>query len=105
MVKINSSNEETLFTITLEPNRSLDWKYSLVFIFIIAITCLSVGFAFYFVGATLILPFAGLEILLVAICVYFVMNQSYQKEVIILSTEKLRIEKGKRKAEQTCLPS
>ena len=101
MVKINSSNEETLFTVTLEPNRSLDWKYSLVFIFIIAITCLSVGFAFYFVGATLILPFAGLEILLVAICVYFVMNQSYQKEVIILSPEKLRIEKGKRKAEQT----
>jgi len=97
MVKINSSNEETLFTVTLEPNRSLDWKYSLVFIFIIAITCLSVGFAFYFVGATLILPFAGLEILLVAICVYFVMNQSYQKEVIILSPEKLRIEKGKRK--------
>jgi Integral membrane protein len=59
MVKINSSNEETLFTVTLEPNRSLDWKYSLVFIFIIAITCLSVGFAFYFVGATFILPFAG----------------------------------------------
>ena len=29
------------------------------------------------------------------------MNQSYQKEVIILSPEKLRIEKGKRKAEQT----
>ncbi len=38
---------------------------------------------------------------MVAICVYFVMNQSYQKEVIILSPEKLRIEKGKRKAEQT----
>ena len=29
------------------------------------------------------------------------MNQSYQKEVIILSPEKLRIEKGKRRAEQT----
>jgi len=101
MVKINSSKEDTLFTIILEPNRSLNWQYSLLFISLIALTCLSIGFSFYYIGATLILPFAGLEIIIVSICVYFVMKQSYQKEVIMLSPEKLRIEKGNKKPEQT----
>jgi uncharacterized membrane protein len=48
----------------------------------------------------MILPFAGLEILFVATCVYLVMKQTYKQEVITLTKEKLTIAKGTGKIDQ-----
>ena len=48
----------------------------------------------------MILPFAGLEIIFGAVCVYMVMKQTYKQEVITLSKDKLKIEKGEGKANQ-----
>ena len=94
MVKIENNSEEGLYRILLRPNQSTDWKSSLIFISIIAFTCLTIGIGFALAGATMILPFAGLEILFVATCVYLVMKQTYKQEVITLTKEKLTIAKG-----------
>ena len=48
----------------------------------------------------MILPFAGLEILFVGVCVYLVMKNTYKQEVITLTKETLKIEKGKGKRDQ-----
>ena len=48
----------------------------------------------------MILPFAGLEILFVGICVYLVMKNTYKQEVITLTKETLKIEKGQGKRDQ-----
>ena len=61
MVKIESNKENNFYRILIRPNQSISWKSSLVFISVIAFTCLSIGLGFAFVGATLILPFAGLS--------------------------------------------
>jgi len=100
MVKIETNSEECTHSILLRPNQSTDWKSSLLFIFIIAFTCLSIGIGFAFAGATMILPFAGLEVLFVGICVYLVMKKTYKQEVITLTKEKLKIEKGEGKINQ-----
>ena len=100
MVKIETNSEECTHSILLRPNQSTDWKSSLLFIFIIAFTCLSIGIGFAFAGAIMILPFAGLEILFVGICVYLVMKKTYKQEVITLTKEKLKIEKGEGKINQ-----
>lgn len=100
MVKIETNSEECTHSILLRPNQSTDWKSSLLFIFIIAFTCLSIGIGFAFAGAIMILPFAGLEVLFVGICVYLVMKKTYKQEVITLSKEKLKIEKGEGKINQ-----
>ena len=94
MVKIESNKEKDLHRILIRPNQSISWKSSIVFILVIALTCLTIGLGFAYVGATLILPFAGLEVLFVGICVYLVLNKTSQQEVITLSKDKLIIEKG-----------
>ena len=94
MVKIESNKEKDFHRILIRPNQSISWKSSIVFILVIAFTCLTIGLGFAYVGATLILPFAGLEVLFVGICVYLVLNKTSQQEVITLSKEKLTIEKG-----------
>ena len=100
MVKIETNSEECTHSILLRPNQSTDWRSSLLFIFIIAFTCLSIGIGFAFAGAIMILPFAGLEVLFVGYCLYLVMKKTYKQEVITLTKEKLKIEKGEGKINQ-----
>ena len=100
MVKIETNSEECTHSILLRPNQSTDWKSSLLFITIIAFTCLSIGIGFAFAGAIMILPFAGLEVLIVGYCLYLVMKKTYKQEVITLTKEKLKIEKGEGKINQ-----
>ncbi len=94
MVKIENNREDNTYRILLRPNQSTDWKSSIIFISIIAFTCLTIGIGFAFAGAMMILPFAGLEVIFVGICVYLVMKETYKQEVITLTQEKLKIEKG-----------
>ena len=97
MVKIENNAQDSIYRILLRPNRSTDWKTSLLFISVIAFTCLTIGIGFALAGATMILPFAGLEIIFVATCVYLVMKNTYKQEVITLTKEKLKIREGRRK--------
>ena len=94
MVKIETNSEENTYRILLRPNQSTDWKSSLIFILIIAFTCLTIGIGFAFAGATMILPFAGLEVIFVGICVYLVMKKTYKQEVITLTKETLKMSFG-----------
>tara|TARA_B100001750_G_C15307350_1_gene495382 strand:- start:367 stop:849 length:483 start_codon:yes stop_codon:yes gene_type:complete len=100
MIQIESNEKDSLFRITLKPNKSLSWKSNLLFILAISLTCGVIGLGFYLVGASLVLPFAGLEILLVGACVYFVVHRIYKQEIITLTADTLKIEKGKRKPDQ-----
>jgi len=100
MVKIESNKETNTHRILLRPNQSISWRLSLIFIGFITITCLSIGSACTFLGATLILPFAGLEVILVTVCVYLVLQKGYRQEVIIMTQDKLRIERGIGKSEK-----
>ena len=94
MIKIQSNKENNFHRILIRPNQSISWKSGLVFMLVIAFTCLSIGLGFAYVGATLILPFAGLEVIFIGICTYLVLNKTSQQEVITLSKDKLIIEKG-----------
>ena len=84
MVKIETNSEECTHSILLRPNQSTDWKSSLLFIFIIAFTCLSIGIGFAFAGAIMILPFAGLEVLFVGYCLYLVMKKTYNINISMM---------------------
>jgi|TARA_B110000196_G_scaffold230026_1_gene198620 uncharacterized membrane protein len=100
MIKIESNKENNTHRILLRPNRSTSWRLSIFFIGFLVLTCLSIGIAFAFLGATLILPFAGLEVIFISICVYLVLLNSYRQEVIVITQDKLRIESGIGKSEK-----
>ena len=92
--KINSN-----YLITLSPNSSLTGIYRIIFLASISFVCVGIATVFYFFGAYLILPFAGIEIAILLIAFYLSFKWSSRKELIYISQEVVKIEKGIHKAE------
>lgn len=84
----------------IRPNSSLTWKQGLFAYSMLAIFCISVAGWFAFRGFWLILPFAGLEVLALALTFYLCMRRCTKIEVIGLNADTLYIEKGWHKPDQ-----
>ena len=93
--KIKNSN----YLISLSPNSSLVGVYRIIFLSSITFVCGGIAITFYFVGASLILPFAGIELTVLFIAFYLSFKWSSKKEKIYISQETVKIEKGTNKAE------
>ena len=87
------------YLITLSPNSSLTGIYRIIFLASISFICVGIATVFYFFGAYLILPFAGIEIAVLLIAFYISFKWSSRKELIYISQEVVKIEKGIHKAE------
>ena len=87
------------YLITLSPNSSLTGIYRIIFLASISFICVGIAAVFYFFGAYLILPFAGIEIAILLIAFYLSFKWSSRKELIYISQEVVKIEKGTHKAE------
>ena len=87
------------YLITLSPNSSLTGIYRIIFLASISFICVGIATVFYFFGAYLILPFAGIEIAILLIAFYISFKWSSRKELIYISQEVVKIEKGIHKAE------
>ena len=98
MVSIQKISSNS-FGVYIKPNSSLTGTNRVIFISSIAFICLGISTIFYFVGATLILPFAGLEICILLIAFYLNFRWSGKREKIFLSKDKVIVEKGIHKAE------
>jgi len=94
MVRQEYSADEDLTEIFLQPNRSLTWQQTiLVFSGMTAfLTIIGLGFAL--MGYWLVLPFAGLEILVLGACFYRVAMDGRQRQILVVSADKVRVEKG-----------
>lgn len=68
--------------IVLSPNLSARWKSTKIFLFIVSFFALSIGIAFALVGVWMILPFAGIEIIVLLIVMHRVARKCYRKQVI-----------------------
>ena len=93
--KVNADS----FAINIKPNSSLTGSARPIFILSIALVCLGIATVFYFVGATLVLPFACLEISILLLAFYLNFRWSGKREKIFLSKDKVLVEKGIHKAE------
>ena len=98
MVLVEQRNSSS-YLISLSPNSSLVGISWVIFLGGIAFDCLSIATVFYFFGAYLILPFAGIEIAILFTAFYLSFRWSSRKEKIYLSQEIVRVEKGITKAE------
>ena len=90
MVKVKEL-EATKFEILLKPNSSLTGAARVLFLGSIFFICSVIGIGFFLVGGTMILPFAGLEIILVYLAFRLSFNWSNQKQIIILSKEHVEV--------------
>ena len=82
-------------SLTLSPNKSSTVQQNLIFFGFLSVLCLTFAIGFFVLGATMILPFAGLEIMLLFIILRVNRNWLNQSEKIYLDKLYVKLEKGK----------
>lgn len=80
--------------IVIRPDRSLNWGQSLTFLGVMAATLGIISLGLSILGYWLVLPFAGLELALLAWCSWRVAKGGMRCEVVSLNAEEVRVEKG-----------
>ena len=98
MVTVEKVNDSD-YSISLSPNSSLVGIYRIIFLASITLVCGGIGVIFYFLGAALILPFAGLELSILFVAFYLSFKWSSKKEKIYISQDIVKVERGINKAE------
>ena len=92
----NLTNENDLQkTIMVMPNRAMPWQHIMMIYLLVSGVTISIAFSFFAQGLTLILPFAGLELLALGVVLYISAWRSNIKEVVNVNEEKIRIEIGR----------
>ncbi|MEE9351444.1 MAG: DUF2244 domain-containing protein [Thiotrichaceae bacterium] len=88
-------------TITLSPNRSATMRQTRIVIVLIGSFVFIIGLGWAWMGAYLVLPFAGLEVGLLAYFMQKVCYSTYEKEVISIQKEQVIIHSGLHSIEHT----
>lgn len=87
MLITRSKNDK--FYIELRPNKSSSLRQNVLFFGMLSLICITFGVGFFIVGAPLILPFAGLEIL--ALITIIKLNRDWSNQLQILAIDKLHV--------------
>ena len=91
---VSSTRTASRLMIIARPNQSATWSANLLLILALAVPSLSIAVIFAWLGAWLILPFAGLELLALGSALYYVNWKLQYRHVITLSEDSVRIDKG-----------
>ena len=84
-------------SIDLAPNKSSSINENLVFFGFLSLICLTFGIGFFVIGATMILPFAGLEVLALILILRINRKWLNQKQALYLDKLYVKIEKDDKK--------
>ncbi|MEE4375926.1 MAG: DUF2244 domain-containing protein [Candidatus Competibacteraceae bacterium] len=95
MVNIESDLNDGHCRFVLSPNQSLSWRGSLWFFLSLLLVSSVIAVSMTMLGFWLILPFAGLEMLALGLGLYVVACRCYEREVILIGAEDIRIERGR----------
>ena len=86
---ISTKEHGDKLNITLKPNNSSTVTNNIVFFGLLALLCITFGIGFFFVGAVMILPFAGLEIL--ALFIVLRINRSWVEQTQTIAIDNLHV--------------
>jgi uncharacterized membrane protein len=91
---ISKTVEDNRTQIVLTPNRSMSWETNKKILAAMFCVNMVIALAWSYMGAWMVLPFAGLEILLVGIGMYYVSWKLNFKQVITIENESFLLQKG-----------
>jgi uncharacterized membrane protein len=84
----------------LRPNQSLSWYWA-VRIYAVITTCLlGIGIVFAIHGFWPVLPFAGLEVVVLGASFYLCLLRSQIREVVTVNDDQVKVDKGRRQPEE-----
>jgi len=87
-------------TVTLSRNSSLSWRGNMLFFGAMFALSLLIAIFFLVLGAWPILPFAGLELAVLAVCIYQTALRGENKEVLCLGEDALVLQRGRNAAQE-----
>jgi len=94
MINAELDRETAVGNIILSPNLSARWQTTKYFLYIVSTFALTIAICFAAIGLWMILPFTGIEIIVLLIVMYRVSRKCYRKEVIRLNKETVTVESG-----------
>lgn len=80
--------------ILMSPNVSLSWRGMKIYLWLISSLLFLIAMYFTYIGAWMVVPFAGLEILALNFLTVWVAYQCRRKQVIHVGDNWIRVEKG-----------
>jgi len=86
--------------ILIEPNRPISWQDNVRFIKIFSLVSFVIASIAMYQGFLLVMPFSGLEIIFVSVCLYLVYKHYTTCQVIYFTKNSVIIESGDRSADQ-----
>jgi uncharacterized membrane protein len=91
---VSSIRTATQLMIIARPDQSATWRANLLLLLALAVPVLAIAVVFAALGAWLVLPFAGLELLALGSALYHVNWKQQYRHVITVSAESVSIAKG-----------
>ena len=101
MISVDKVSSGESYRFVLSPNCSISWPELLVFYCLTCVLAVTIGLFFTLQGLWMVLPFTGLEMLVLGIGLHVTSRKVYRREVITLDPQCTRIEKGVRRVDQT----
>lgn len=100
MVNVEYNAETRCGHIVLRPNQAASWRDNRIFLMVagLLLTLIAIGFAL--MGAWLILPFAGLEVMALTGLLWYVFTARSRQEVVHFSEQEIIVEQGRHRPEQ-----
>lgn len=100
MVELRKLQATTDQQFLIRPNQSMSCRGTILFVTVMCVSSFGIAGWFMALGAWMVLPFAGLEMLVLGVGVYFCFSASRREETITLSADELRIERRHRHVKQ-----
>jgi len=99
MLTATLNNDGYTGNILIEPNRPIDWASNVRFVKVFSLLSLIIGLIFMSHGFLLVLPYSGLEILILTLSLYLVYKHYTICQVIYFTDNSIIIEYGDKHAD------
>ena len=84
----------TTTRLIVTANQSMSWKANLYLAASLGVICMGVALALATFGLWMVIPFAGLEIVFIIVCLYMTLKRLSHQEVITVDNEAIKLEWG-----------
>ena len=95
MVTTDQCADSHVQRVVIRPNQSLSWRQSMIFLGATAVPLVLISVVLATQGFWLILPFAGLEIAALFVCIYLVAHACRRRQVVSIGDNRVTVEKGR----------
>jgi len=81
MIEVQDNNDSNTRLI-VTANQSMSWKANLYLAASLGVVCMGVAIAMAAYGLWMVIPFAGLEVIFIVVCLYLTVAQTLEQSVL-----------------------